>query len=106
MAGWTDGGWRFVAPRAGSRLAVADRGHTMMHDGMVWRDSAVRSEGFYVVGQQIVGARQPAIAGLTGGTTVDSERRGAIAAILAALQGAWPDLHVILEYRRSFHGEG
>ncbi|QJR01488.1 DUF2793 domain-containing protein [Sphingobium yanoikuyae] len=86
VAGWTEGGWRFVAPRAGLRLAVTDRGHAMVHDGTAWRDDAVRSEGFYVAGQQIVGARQPAITGPTGGTTVDSESRGAIAAILAALQ--------------------
>ncbi|WP_434405854.1 phage tail baseplate protein [Sphingobium sp. DN12] len=88
--GWTwrsRAGWRFVAPKAGLRLAVADRGHAMVHDGTAWRDDAVRSEGFYVAGQQIVGARQPAITGPTGGTTVDSESRGAIAAILAALQG-------------------
>ena len=25
VAGWTEGGWRFVAPKAGLRLAVADR---------------------------------------------------------------------------------
>ncbi|WP_347881925.1 hypothetical protein [Sphingobium yanoikuyae] len=81
------GGGRFVVPKAGLRLAVADRGHAMVHDGTAWRDDAVRSEGFYVAGQQIVGARQPAIAGPAGGTIVDSESRGAIAAILAVLQG-------------------
>jgi|EndMetStandDraft_5_1072996.scaffolds.fasta_scaffold00330_26 hypothetical protein len=87
VAFWTDGGWRFVAPRGGLRLAVADRGHTIVHDGTAWRDSAVRGDGFFVDGQQIVGARRSAIAAPAGGTTVDVESRGAIAAILAALQG-------------------
>lgn len=86
VAGWTEGGWRFVAPRPGLRLEVADRGHAMAYDGTAWRDSAVRGDGFYVDDQQIVGARLAAIAAPTGGTTVDVESRGAIAAILAALQ--------------------
>ncbi|WP_313333127.1 DUF2793 domain-containing protein [Sphingobium yanoikuyae] len=86
VAGWTEGGWRFVAPRPGLRLEVADRGHAMVHDGTAWQDSAVRGDGFYVDDQQIVGARLAAIAPPTDGTTVDVESRGAIAAILAALQ--------------------
>ncbi|QHD67850.1 DUF2793 domain-containing protein [Sphingobium yanoikuyae] len=87
VAGWTEGGWRFVAPRAGLRLEVADRAHAMVHDGTAWRNAAVRDDGFFVGGQQIVGGRQAAIAAPMGGTTIDIECRGVIAAILAALQG-------------------
>ncbi|CAM5536974.1 DUF2793 domain-containing protein [Sphingobium scionense] len=86
VAGWTEGGWRFVAPRAGLQLSVADRGHVMAHDGTAWRNAVVRSDGFFVDDQKIVGARQAGITAPAGGTTVDIESRGAIAAILAALQ--------------------
>ena len=86
IACWTQGGWRFVAPRAGLALWVADRGHAMLHDGAGWRNAAVRDEGVYVGGVRVVGAQQGAIAEPGGGTVIDSEARGAIGSILAALR--------------------
>lgn len=86
LACWTDGGWRFVSARAGLCIMVADRAHAMAHDGSMWRDAAVRGDGFFVEGQKIVGARQGAIATPAAGTTVDIEARAAISAILAAMQ--------------------
>ncbi|WHO41121.1 DUF2793 domain-containing protein [Sphingobium sp. AP49] len=86
VAGWTDGGWRFVAPRAGLRLMVADRGHALEHDGTAWRDSAVRIDGIYIAGDRVVGPRHAPIATPGGGGTVDAEARTAIAALLDAMR--------------------
>jgi hypothetical protein len=86
LACWTEGGWRFAAPRAGLSLWVADRGHAMLHDGTGWRDCGAGSDGFHVGGARVVGARAAAIADPSGGATVDAEARSALAAILGALR--------------------
>ena len=86
VACWTEGGWRFAAPRAGLSLWVADRGHAMQHDGTEWQDCAVRPDGLYVDGVRVTGARLGAISDPAGGTTTDSEARTAIAAVLAAMR--------------------
>jgi Protein of unknown function (DUF2793) len=86
VAGWTEGGWRFAAPQAGLCLWVSDRGHAMQHDGTAWQDAAVRDDGVYIGGVQVVGARSAAIAEPVGGSSVDSEARSAIAAILEAMR--------------------
>src|SRR3546814_13963444 len=82
---WTEGGWRFAAPREGLSLWVADRGHAMRHDGAHWEDCAVRADGFYVGGERVVGAAAAAIADPAGGATVGMGARSALAAIL----GRW-----------------
>lgn len=86
VACWTEGGWRFVEPRAGLSLWVADRGHAMEHGGAAWQDAALRGDGLYVSGARVVGVRQAAIPDPAGGTTIDGEARGAVAAILAAMR--------------------
>lgn len=86
IAGWTSGGWRFVAPRTGFHAWVRDRGHGLRHDGANWQDDAVRADGLFIGGQQVVGVRQPGVAAAAGGTIVDVQARDAIAAILAAMR--------------------
>lgn len=86
LASWTEGGWRFVTPAAGLALWVADRGHELRHDGSQWQDGALREDGLYVAGTRSVGERQAAIAAPGGGTTIDSEARGVINAILAVMR--------------------
>ncbi|AMK22460.1 MULTISPECIES: DUF2793 domain-containing protein [unclassified Sphingobium] len=86
LACWTDGGWRFAAPRVGLSLWVVDRGHVMQHDGVDWHDSGVRGDGFYIGGARVVGAQAAAITDPSGGATVDAEARSALAAILGALR--------------------
>ncbi|WP_176590385.1 DUF2793 domain-containing protein [Sphingobium sp. EM0848] len=86
VACWTEGGWRFVVPRAGLSLWVADRDHVMAYDGAVWRDAAVRQEGLYFGGSRVVGARGTGISDPSGGVTVDAEARSAIGAILNAMR--------------------
>ncbi|MBM3929133.1 MAG: DUF2793 domain-containing protein [Sphingomonadales bacterium] len=70
IAGWTAGGWRFVAPHPGFAIHVAARGAkaTFLDDDWRFAEPA------------------PAIAAPTGGDVVDTQARTAIGAILAALQ--------------------
>ncbi len=86
VACWTEGGWRFAAPRAGLSLWVDDRGHAMQHDGAGWGDAALREDGLYVSGTRVVCDRQAAIADPSGGTTIDGEARGVVVAILSVLR--------------------
>lgn len=86
IAQWTADGWRFALPLAGWRCFVLDRGAAMTHDGGDWQDEAVRADGFYLGGERVVAARQPAITAPAGGAVVDLEARAAIAAVLDAMQ--------------------
>ena len=86
VACWTGGGWRFAAPRAGLTLRVVDRGHMMYFDGSDWQDAVVRGDGFYVGGERVAGTRQPAIANPVGGSSIDSEARSSLVAILNAMR--------------------
>lgn len=86
IACWTDGGWRFVPPRAGLRIDVGDRGHALCHDGTQWRDAALRSDGLYLDGDRVISERQGAISAPSGGVTIDAEARSTIAEILTALR--------------------
>ena len=86
IACWTEGGWRFVSPRAGLTFELADRGHGVRHDGDQWRDVAVRADGVYLDDEKVVGTRLPPIAGPSAGATIDVEARATIAAILEAMR--------------------
>ncbi len=86
IAGWTAAGWRFVQPAAGWCAWVADRGCAMRFDGVDWVDEGTRSDGYFVGGERIIGARQAAISDPSGGTMVDAEARAAVHALLATLR--------------------
>lgn len=86
IAGWTMGGWRFVAPVVSMTLWVADRGHKMRWTGSGWIDAEVRADGLYQGGVRVVGAQGGAIMSPSGGAVVDGESRAAIDAILVMLQ--------------------
>lgn len=86
IAGWTEGGWRFVAPVMGMAAHVRDRGHAMAWDGTAWRDGAVRADGFYQGGVRVIGGRGAAIPDPSGGGIIDVEGRAATGAILAMLR--------------------
>ena len=87
VAAWTTGGWRFVAPPTG--MIVRTRGGDAEREwtGSAWVPRMLAGTGLRVDGLPVVGARHAAIAVPTGGSVVDGEARGAIAAILAALAG-------------------
>jgi len=87
LAGWTAGGWRYVAPvEEMVAWSLADR-RAVRFDAGRWRAGEVRATRLLVDGEQVVGARRGAIPDPAGGTTVDGEARGALLQVLAALRG-------------------
>lgn len=86
IACWSGGGWRFLPARAGLQVDVADRGHALFHDGVQWRDAALRADGLYLDDERIVTTRRSAIANASGGAVIDAEARSIIALILEALR--------------------
>jgi len=86
IAGWTAGGWRFVAPRAGLRVRHAASGQEAACDGAGWTTGEMRAARLLIDGRQVVGAQGAAIAVPVGGTTIDHECRGAVETILITLR--------------------
>ena len=85
IAGWTGGGWRFIAAKQGLSTWCASRNRTVrFHDQ--WEDGVVAATRVVVNGTQVVGAQQPAIQPPTGGVTVDVEGRAVMSLILATMQ--------------------
>ncbi len=86
LAAWTAGGWRFVAPTPGMLVwSIADGVHARW-SGSAWIVGSIAAAEVKVGGLKVLGARQSAIAGPTGGTTTDTEARAAIAVVLSALR--------------------
>ena len=86
LAGFTDGGWRFVAPREGTvAYVVSTSVWAVFRDG-AWEIGSLRGENVVIGGEQVVGGRASAIASPVGGSTVDAEARAAIGQVLSALR--------------------
>lgn len=66
LACWSTGTWIFAAPREGMRLLDRSTGQALLHRGGNW-----------------IAPAAPAVP--SGGTTVDTEARAAISALIAAL---------------------
>jgi hypothetical protein len=86
VAGWTEGGWRFIAAKDGMRMFVRSAGVFALFRAGAWEIGAVRGSSVIIADQQVVGSRLAAITSPSGGTTVDSQARTAIGAILTALR--------------------
>ena len=86
LAGWTEGGWRFVAPVEGMRLTERTSGVELAYRGGAWTSGSLRASELLVGGLKVVGQRGGAIASATGGSVVDVEARGAVNQILAGLR--------------------
>ena len=85
VAGWSGGGWRFVAPCEGMRLWLGENGGFALFSGGEWRLGETHGR-LIVGGQQVVGNRRAAIAEPSGGTVVDAEARATILAVLNAMR--------------------
>ena len=86
IAGWTPGGWRFVAARAGLRARHVASGQEAVCDGAAWQRGDMRAARVLIDGQQVVGARGSAIAVPSGGATIDVEGRACVEMILIAMR--------------------
>ena len=86
IAGWTSGGWRFVAPFEGMRVWSLTDGVIVRRGASAWLVGAMTAASLSVGGQQVVGARAARITAPTGGTTIDLQARAAIAALIAGLE--------------------
>ena len=85
IAGWTEGGWRFVAPCEGMQLWIgAETGFALFFNGE-WRFGEAYGR-LFVDGEQVVGPRVSPIAEPGGGEVVDAEARAAILAVLSAMR--------------------
>jgi hypothetical protein len=85
LAAWTDGGWRFVPIQPGALVWNKAAGCWIHFDGTQWGNGVIPTAGVAVGGHQVVGQRQPAVPGPSGGTIIDVEGRAAIGQIIAAL---------------------
>ena len=72
IAAFTAGGWRIIAPVDGLCVLIKSTGETLRYANGGW--------------SILLGAPQPAISNVFGGTTVDAESRAAISTILGALR--------------------
>lgn len=85
VAAWTDGGWRFVAPREGMRVWIEAEQCFALFSGGQWYHGRTYGR-LFIEGRQLVGPREPNVAEPMGGVTVDAEARAAIAAVLQTLR--------------------
>lgn len=87
LATYAEGGWRFIAPVAGLSALDKASGQTAVYRGGTWELGKLRGGQVEVAGVKVVGSQAAAIADPSGGTTVDTQARTALAAVLAALRG-------------------
>lgn len=86
LAAYTSAGWRFIPPVMGFRALVKTTGTLAEYGPSGWEIGTVRASELEIGGLQVVGPQAAAIADVAGGTTIDSEARLAISAILSALR--------------------
>jgi Protein of unknown function (DUF2793) len=86
LAGYTNGGWRFIEALEGLSALDKASGETATFRAGAWEKGQARAAKLSVGGNQVVGARGAAVADPDGGTIIDTEARAAVAAILARLR--------------------
>jgi hypothetical protein len=85
LACWSAGGWRFVAPPAGTCVWNKAQRVPLTWDGAAWSGGELTCGGIIVDDKKVLGERQPAVPSPSGGTVIDAEARAAINAVIATL---------------------
>ena len=86
VAGYGEGGWRFIAPAEGLRAMRRDNGEAIIFRNGAWESGIVRAAEIRIGDEAVVRHRQAAIPDPAGGTTVDAEGRATVSAILGAMR--------------------
>lgn len=86
LACWTAGGWRFVQPVEGMTVWTGGTAGFARFASGAWSAGGLIGSKVTLGGVQVVGAQQAAIAGPSGGGTVDSQARATLDAVLGALR--------------------
>jgi hypothetical protein len=86
IAHWTQGGWRFTSPFPGLRIWSEPLALWIHWTGTGWSEGEIPAARIMVNGQQVVGARLPAVPSPSGGTVIDAEARAALAGVIATLK--------------------
>jgi hypothetical protein len=86
LAGFTSGGWRFIAPFEGLAAYVRSTGTCAVYRAGAWEIGTLRGASVVIGGQQVVGTRASAIASASGGTIIDVQARAVIDQILTAMR--------------------
>ena len=86
LAGFTDGGWRFVTPIEGMNLFDRATGQMVLRRNGSWETGIARCQEVRINGDTVLRNRQSAIASPAGGSVADAECRSAVSSILAALR--------------------
>ena len=86
LASYGAGGWQFIAPTEGLSAMIKSSGVRADYRAGAWEIGLVRAQAVVVDGVTVVSAQSDAIASPSGGAVSDTQARGAIDAILAALR--------------------
>ena len=86
LAGWTEGGWRFVAPIEGMTVWIRERAIAACYAGGTWRIGEIAATRVSVDGAHVLGPRQAGVPDPAGGDVIDIQVRAALSALLAALR--------------------
>lgn len=84
LAHFIGGAWAFYTPDDQYCVWLKDEYIYARWTGSAWEAGILAGSAVQIGGVQVVGGQQAAIADASGGTTVDSEARAAINALLAA----------------------
>jgi hypothetical protein len=86
IAGWTAGGWRFVAPVEGARARLRQTGEEAVFTSGSWIVGTLDAVQLRIGGTKVIGAQQSPIIAPSGGDVTDANARATIGQILGVLR--------------------